>query len=100
MSIPNPRYDPNWRTKWQAAMLRLDAVRDSVSEQEMFVYLDSQYPTLEEYHAELLRRLETYFPDKAVRQRFSFDAAISVDEMQSRYKELWRLLSKEQEQGE
>lgn len=78
-------------------MLRLDAAHDSASEREMFAYLDSQYPTLEEYHAELLRRLEAYFPDSTVRQRFPFNAAGGANDMQSRYNELWRSLKQEQQ---
>lgn len=100
MGTPNPRYDPNWRIKWQAAILRLDVAHDPTSEQEMFKHLDSQYPTLEEYHAELLRRFEVHFPNKAIRQRFPLNASESADEMQVRANELWRSLVQEEEQDE
>ena len=100
MSTPNPRYDANWRIKWQAARLRVEALGSAGAVREMWELLDLQYPTLEAYHGGLSRRLAYLIPAARVAELFPFDASLSAVELRRRADELWRRLSREAETAE
>ena len=94
MPIPNPEYDPQWETKWLAAKCRVDAIGRNDNVRDMWSELEKRYPTIEEYHAELVNRLQFNYPDHAhaVEELFPLDTACSPVDMRAQYKVVSREL--------
>ena len=82
---PNPEYDPQWETKWLAAKCRVDAIGRDDNVRDMWTELEKRYPTTEEYHAELVNRLQFNFPDHAhaVEELFPLDPACSPADLRA-----------------
>ena len=94
MPTPNPEYDPQWETKWRAAKFRVDAVGRNDNIHDMWTELEKRFSTIEEYHAELVKRLQLNFSDHAhvVEELFPLDPAWSPADMRAQYKVVSREL--------